>query len=121
MQGKILSNEKYIFQTPLEDWKDKTTLQLEDWLTKYNPILHQSLAKKHMEQHTQGLRQFYSSTANLPVTPAIAKPRQIQTHKPPRRPLIQQTLKNQHVREQLNQPRPSKAKPTKNAPSTNVL
>jgi hypothetical protein len=38
MQDHILSSEKYIFQTPIDDWKDKTTNQLEDWLTKYTPV-----------------------------------------------------------------------------------
>jgi hypothetical protein len=53
--------------------------QLEDWLTKYTPIMHQSLclAKQHMSQHTQDLRQYYASTAKLPVTSAIVKPQQI--------------------------------------------
>eukprot|EP00978_Attheya_sp_CCMP212_P043100 scaffold275133_cov65-Attheya_sp.AAC.3 len=38
MHDKILNSEQYIFQTPLDDWKDKTTPQSEDWLTKYEPI-----------------------------------------------------------------------------------
>jgi hypothetical protein len=123
MQEQILSSEKYIFQTPIDDWKEKTTSQLEDWLTKYTPILRQSLriAKKHSEQHTQDLRKFYKSTAQVPPTPALVKPQRLRKLKPPRRPLIQRTLKNQRVREQLSQPKPRKTKHTKNAPSTNIL
>jgi hypothetical protein len=37
IQDHTLSNKKYIFQTPLEDWNDKTTLQVDDWITKYTP------------------------------------------------------------------------------------
>ena len=77
MQDNILSSEKYIFQTPLDEWKDKTTNQLEEWLTKYTPVFRQSLrlAKKHTKENTQDLRKFYAKTATLPVEPPIAKPR----------------------------------------------
>jgi hypothetical protein len=105
MQDNILSSEKYIFQTPIEDWKDKTTSQLEDWLSKYTPVFRQSLrlAKKHAKENTQDLWQFYATTANLPVVPAVSKPRRTRQPKTPRRPLIQRTLKNQQVREQIRQ------------------
>jgi hypothetical protein len=70
---KILKSEQYIFQTPVQDWKEKNTSQLEDWITKYKPIISKSLrlAKKHTKQNTQDLRKFYTSTAKLPVTPAL--------------------------------------------------
>ncbi len=82
---KILKSKQYIFQTPVQDWKEKNTSKLEDWITKYKPIISQSLrlAKKHTKQNTQDLRKFYTSTAKLPVTPASN--------------LLQHTLKNQVV------------------------
>ena len=122
-QDKILQSEQYIFQTPLQDWNEKTTSQLEDWITKYKPIISQSLrlAKKHTKQNTQDLRKFYTSTAKLPVTPALPKTRKKRKPKPVRRNLIQRTLKNQVVRDQMQQPRVYQPKSKKNAPSTNIL
>jgi hypothetical protein len=96
MQDNILSSEKYIFQTPIDDWKDKMTNQLEEWLAKYTPVFQQSLrlAKKHTKENTQDLHNFYATTATLPVAPPFAKPRQIRKRKQPRQSLIQRTLKN---------------------------
>jgi hypothetical protein len=72
MQEQILSSEKYIFQTSIDHWNKKTTSQLEDWLTKYTPILHQRLrlAKKHSQQNTQDFPSSYKIIAQVPTTPA---------------------------------------------------
>ena len=122
MKNKILTSEQYIFHTPLEEWKDKTTNQLDDWLTKYTPVIRQSLrlAKKHTKENTQDLRNFYT-TATLPVAPPSAKPRRTRKPKQPRRSLVQRTLENQRVREHMTQSRPIRPKHTKNAPSTNII
>eukprot|EP00978_Attheya_sp_CCMP212_P000767 scaffold1569_cov33-Attheya_sp.AAC.1 len=64
MKDKLLVQDQYIFQAPLEEWKDKTTSQLDEWLLKYKPVLKQclSLAKKHSKQNAQDIRKFYTRT-----------------------------------------------------------
>jgi hypothetical protein len=121
MKDKLLVQDQYIFQTPLEEWKDKTTTQLDEWLLKYKPVLKQclSLAKKHSKQNAQDIRKFYTRTAEIPAT--IIQPRRRNFRAPViRRPLKQKSLHNTIVREQLQQPRQYKPKTTKNGPSTNL-
>ena len=112
---------QYIFQTPLDEWENKTTTQLDEWLLKYKPVLKQclSLAKKHSKQNAQDIRKFYTRTADIPAT--IIQPRRRNFRAPViRRPLKQKSLHNTIVREQLQHPRQYKPKTTKNGPSTNL-
>ena len=61
MRNRLMQRDQYIFQTPLEQWDDKTTRQLEDWrIVKYQPVIRQCLlnAEKSSWQ-----------TAPLPIFP----------------------------------------------------
>jgi hypothetical protein len=64
-QPNILVRDQYMFQTPLEDWKDKNTHQREDWLTKNRPVIKKCIimAKRQLENNASDMRGYYPTTA----------------------------------------------------------
>jgi hypothetical protein len=95
IHNQLMQRDQYIFQTPLEQWDDKTTRQLEDWIVKYQPVIRQCLlnAEKQLANSATDIRKFYPTTRNLQVT--TVQPRRRKQRKPmqDRRTLRQKSLR----------------------------
>jgi hypothetical protein len=74
-QPNILVQDQYMFTTTIEDWKDTTTHQREDWLNKYRPVIKKciTMAKRQLEKNASDMRGYFPTTAKLPILPSTKR------------------------------------------------
>jgi hypothetical protein len=69
-QPNLLVRDQYMFNTPIEDWKDKNTHQREDWLNKNHPVIKKCIimAKPQLKINASDMRGYYPTTIRRPTT-----------------------------------------------------
>ena len=118
-----MQRDQFIFNISPEEWKEKSTRQMEEWITKHKPLIKECLsnAKKQLKLHATDIRKFYPSTKNLEATTHTVKRRYKRKTNHPRTLIQQQKVTNHLVHERIAQLEPKAPRPHYHKPSTNHI